>query len=128
MSAQHTPGPWEMTKLDTEPHKPDAYVLGRSLLYHWTGIGDVRLSGCEPGSEENAANARLIAAAPELLAALKRANGLINVLQMRLSDVGEFGLPEDLNGHYNGTGEDGKNVQICQQILAALEKAGARDM
>lgn len=58
-----------MTKLDTEPRKPDTYVLGRSLPHHWTGIGEVKLNGCEPGSEENAANARLIAGAPDLLAA-----------------------------------------------------------
>lgn len=77
---KHTPGPWEMTKLDTEPRKPDAYVLGRSLPHHWTGIGEVRLNGCEPGSEENAANARLIAAAPELLAACEGARALIRTI------------------------------------------------
>lgn len=77
----HTPGPWEMTKLGTEPRKPDTYVIGRILPHHWTGIGEVKLSGCAPGSEENAANARLIAAAPELLAACEAAQEFLTLLK-----------------------------------------------
>lgn len=66
---KHTPGPWKAVKLDTTPETPDIFMLGREVPNHWTGIGTFHAGGCERGNPENAANARLIAAAPELLAA-----------------------------------------------------------
>lgn len=55
MSTKHTPGPWEWTGLFIEH---DGRAIAQ-LLPH--------------GQKPNEANARLIAAAPELLEALKRA-------------------------------------------------------
>jgi hypothetical protein len=69
----HTPGPWIV-----EPHSDED-----ELLYVAAGLTRANgiitatwIAECDLQSgdlEENAANARLIAAAPELLAALKRA-------------------------------------------------------
>lgn len=65
----HTPGPWGVQRVKgsylvpfhvlAEDGKPVAYCEGDQLRPDRTGIGEAR------------ANARLIAAAPELLAALK---------------------------------------------------------
>ena len=68
MSAQHTPGPWKFGKELGARNGEwlvsfDAGSKGRGIAIAETRTG--------PGSEE--ANARLIAAAPELLAALERA-------------------------------------------------------
>lgn len=58
----HTPGPWK-----TRSHRSNVYVSG--------GIDDsdkeLWITVQTPGDEIRAANARLIAAAPDLLAALK---------------------------------------------------------
>ncbi len=63
MSA-HTPGPWEVgTRLD----KLDFPIVNpkNAEQYNWL------IAFAVPGYPESAANARLIAAAPDLLAALK---------------------------------------------------------
>lgn len=78
MTAAHTPGPWSV------PHmaRPDVncecgYVLTENLMgavctVHASGEGeDWQSHGDNPRFEEACANARLIAAAPDLFAALK---------------------------------------------------------
>jgi hypothetical protein len=67
MSGQHTPGPWEYTKA--------ASSGDRGIHAEGTGIfaeafADIRRAG-ENNSAEALANARLIAAAPDLLEALR---------------------------------------------------------
>jgi len=66
MSAQHTPAPWLITGED----KSFVYALGpKNTNRFWV---NVQAAGPEAiGQEEKEANARLIAAAPDLLAALK---------------------------------------------------------
>ena len=61
---KHTPGPWTWTR-SNEPGEVITWTLDgpRVLCRWWEGIG-------KPGSHD--ADARLIAAAPELLAALER--------------------------------------------------------
>jgi hypothetical protein len=66
MNTSHTPGPWVATTLDGygrfEIH---AHNGGRAIAKSPNGYGDASTA------ETNEANARLIAAAPELLAALQ---------------------------------------------------------
>ena len=60
MATKHTPGPW--TRVVSR---------GSSAAYTRVGAADfgavAECTGCRPSQEENAANARLVAAAPELL-------------------------------------------------------------
>ena len=77
MSAQHTPGPW---KLETEGH---GHLVngadGRTVVYlHRSGVRN---------RAEIEANARLVAAAPELLEALHAAR---NALEH--AACGQFGI------------------------------------
>ena len=68
MKAQHTPGPWKIEH-DYRPfviHTPDHHVVST-------------ISGTAATVPEAAANARLISAAPDLLAALKQALRYIEV-------------------------------------------------
>lgn len=78
--AKHTPGPWKATlRTVTAPETEDRLPL------------DVRLYG--GNADDNRANARLIAAAPDLLEALQECKQL---LDMVLCVQG--GLPPDANG------------------------------
>jgi len=65
---QHTPGPW-MTDDETVNHGP--IIIQRNF----PSIEVAAIYG--NGRDERAANARLIAVAPELLAILKRARAII---------------------------------------------------
>jgi hypothetical protein len=58
MSAKHTPGPWGVEK-----YEPSCLTMGGQALGH--------VAPDTASSEEREVNARLIAAAPELLEALK---------------------------------------------------------
>ena len=73
MSKQtHTPGPWR--------------VNGASV---WSDAGYVAELSSPRGPDERDANARLVAAAPELLAALERCIAVFN----ELADAGNYPLP-----------------------------------
>ena len=74
---KYTPGPWTLETVTTAvgichkigpfpPRRPDDVTTRSACLY-----ADYP-SGCNPADEELKANARLIAAAPELLEALER--------------------------------------------------------
>ncbi len=67
--AKHTPGPWKVSTTYKD------FAAGRAAIVPWSDQGrtlaEVRPIKCYPASEV-AANARLIAAAPDLLAACKR--------------------------------------------------------
>jgi len=66
--AQHTPGPWPLS----ETGDGKRYVIGEGLVSGPKGyeVAEVYSDDCDPA--EAIANARLIAAAPDLLAALER--------------------------------------------------------
>jgi hypothetical protein len=92
----HTPGPW---KIDGRGYRPDTKNGGEFVPIHaerggW--IADVR----EPD-----ANARLIAATPDLLAALK--------LALRWIDPDASPVPLS-------------NREVCNRIRAAIAKAEGR--
>jgi hypothetical protein len=68
MNTQHTPGPWEVSN----DHKPSPYIIRQDGRF--TGFASVKFHDFlknEKARQEQEANARLIAAAPELLAALQ---------------------------------------------------------
>ena len=63
MTTQHTPGPWN--------HAADSLRPGRYSIYHNGPIAHCGDTTAEPG--DGLANARLIAAAPDLLNACRQA-------------------------------------------------------
>ena len=63
MSAQHTPGPWRVERQNPSPTTGEWMIAGTKPGY----LAEVR----DCGSRDVQANARLIAAAPDLLAALQ---------------------------------------------------------
>jgi hypothetical protein len=75
MNAKHSPGPWRRTNLTVHTVAPEgALVLARVLE-----SGVETLAASTP--EQATANANLIAAAPELLAALEDASRALDVLE-----------------------------------------------
>lgn len=64
--AQHTPGPWEAGPNPKGICSNEYVVRPAGEFPHGRWVAD-----CGMGDEESVANARLIAAAPEMLAALK---------------------------------------------------------
>ena len=69
MTTKHTPAPWNTTWSDDEPHR---YVLGRGDMLIADCYADTAEDFGLPDPEEYQANAKLIAAAPELLDALQK--------------------------------------------------------
>jgi hypothetical protein len=74
MTTKHTPGPWT----------DDGHDGRDSLIIH-SQWGEVARVGANGDTSQRDANARLIAAAPELLAALKRAEEELNRMQSCLT-------------------------------------------
>ena len=77
--SKHTPGPWEYFE--------QRHWRGEKMYGCVRGGGMVIVNGCAPGgTEEDNANARLIAAAPELLAALELALTTLSSVACNESD------------------------------------------
>jgi hypothetical protein len=78
-TATHTPGPWEI-------NEGDGMAIAKVSHFAITApcTPDV---GSGLSREENAANARLIAAAPELLACLRRMCGMYGAYSKRLAPL-----------------------------------------
>lgn len=71
-AVKHTPGPWHVTTTE------DAYIVyGKGLPVARVG------ESCDMGDEEARANAELVAAAPELLAACREIRGVATNLLSR---------------------------------------------
>mgnify|MGYP001571482384 CR=1 FL=1 len=66
METKHTPGPWESTRVDDNTGHWLAYEIGSAMNF-----GGQRIARTVGWTETACANARLLAAAPDLLAALK---------------------------------------------------------
>jgi len=109
MTTKHTPGPWTYERL--YPHKKGC-AIGTGNLTNPTASTLIAtawnttkgLSG--PQDEETEANARLIAAAPELLEALQG--------MMHHHDHDQVGWPQD-------------QCLRCQTAFAAIAKAEGRE-
>ncbi len=118
MSTKHTPGPWFVGEVNRKKQRADINTDTRDsrLGYtSWTGLA--RVYGCDEnkriGTEIMEANARLIAAAPDLLKALR---GLLEGADC--SDYGEAGIdhPEPVSHQH------GNSCPICS-ARAAIAKA-----
>lgn len=73
----HTPAPWKAdTVVNSEDLHMEVYIPNRTLAYVLHYPNDIT-------TDETAANARLIAAAPELLEALKALENLTNIPAFR---------------------------------------------
>lgn len=64
MTTQHTPGPWRYEKANPSPTTGEHLIAGAKPGY----LAEIR----DCGSGDVSANARLIAAAPDLLACLRQ--------------------------------------------------------
>ena len=93
---QHTPGPWEY-----EPSPGTGCIYGKERNEHIT-ICDPHAVGCSTADDVAEANARLIAAAPNLLAACK-------AIDAKQQDPSIFRLPG--------------NCQEMTDLRAAIAKA-----
>lgn len=86
---KHTPGKWEVQEMSSgETHIVADHGLQKVAVMTWTGELDTAL--------EDAANARLIAASPQLLEALKELKQLLNgeVYSTARVDKEPIGFPE----------------------------------
>lgn len=82
MKAKHTPGPW---KIDVElGSRHGEFLIAKDAGDRGRGIA---IAETRAGSGSERANARLIAAAPELLAALQDALQLIELVVLFEGDV-----------------------------------------
>ena len=91
--SKHTPGPWSVGEVSHKKQRVDIDSLhADQTVGHQTWRGLARAYGCEDmpaeGTAAMLANARLIAAAPELLEALKEAH---NALELFASDESPSG-------------------------------------
>ena len=107
MSAQHTPGPWDLDRSGfiREARGPD-------------GCGILIASACDlsRSASEGEANARLIAAAPELLAALEALCREFSVVRRDLSRI-------DNNAGHDSSHEREAAKEVLRLARAAIAKA-----
>lgn len=76
MEHKHTPGPWEVRFDHPDVPEKIAFIRPASHPHEYSGNEISSVYGCgpeAPGNETAKANASLIAAAPDLLAALRKA-------------------------------------------------------
>lgn len=113
MTTKHTPGPWHVGDL-AAPN-----LAGRNaLVYAPSGyaVADAKVFHCKFGVPEMEANARLIAAAPDMLEALE---GLLLVEPTTRSDLAW----EMLTIHEKARRYD----QALERIKSAIAKARGED-
>lgn len=104
----YTRGPWEI-EYDNGDHGGEWYIVGPAQI-HFGATGDEVTAK---------ANAKLISAAPDLLEALKKCNGLIGEVKTILY---EFGLESDVPLEtLTSMSENFENA--LSQIQAAIAKA-----
>jgi hypothetical protein len=98
----HTPGPWTIEQESGNEGEAEVIVSDKRTIC-WTADTWSDAEGEASITEEDRANGRLIAAAPELLAALK---ALVDAQVCR---------------------DDGKDCAICEDAYAAIAKAEGRN-
>ena len=117
MTTQHTPGPWESNLVQVNGTNAMTYQIeGNALDVATRRVavlirGDMSPNGhCTYSAAEEEANARLIAAAPELLDALRNACNHFYALRDHAIESGLQGTVEQ---------------QAINEIIAAITKATA---
>lgn len=83
MNTKHTPGPW--IAIPDATHRDHQLIVAIGPEHTGLDVASVR-----PWMTHDEANARLIAAAPDLLAACKRAEELLSSITDIRSDLAEF--------------------------------------
>ena len=113
MEHKHTPGKWTLVKNTSGSHSTPPYIIVEDT--HSKNIATViPYASMEP--EEIEANARLIAAAPELLAALKKI-----IANPRRADKASVAYEIGKNLPLSERMEEER--QWYKQIISAVEKA-----
>ena len=109
--SEHTPGPWNVD----DSLARDGGEFGIAILAPYGRMQHVRIADMPPGEvgDETRANATLIAAAPDLLAALR---GLLDSLCD--SDI------DDLEDHDLGQGHDAAGCVLCEARAAIARATG----
>lgn len=81
MSASHTPGPWIVSDGDTYiENMAQCLLADKGTDREWTAVGIADKEGyAESVAYCHPANARVIAAAPELLACLEKIQGISSI-------------------------------------------------
>lgn len=97
METKHTPGPWELSTIPFEIRNTDSAAAIYGPMSEQGGsplIADVSRSA---GDGQASANAKLIAAAPEMLEALKEINEWLFVNYPEHGGINEFGTCPTFN-------------------------------
>ena len=103
--AKHTPGPWAVE----EDFNDGEELVGFNIISVPSGNEVVSNEGISGNSDEDRANARLIAAAPDLLAALKSSIALAD------ANVARF------DGHPIRTDECAALYEHCVSVIKKAE-------
>lgn len=101
----HTPGPWKVGGVDDLCVTPSDSTDERICVCWDPRPTEIEDGGLENHDDEIRANARLIAAAPELLAALKVAVKVMQDNDLDESMAGEFEIFTDAINKAEGRGE-----------------------
>lgn len=117
MKQQYTPGPWKIDRISERGRFKDQMMVSGECWREFALVY-VRLSGRTEDNAIGLANARLIAAAPDLLEALKKAEGVMQILLREYQEEWESDepAPECVNAVFANMG--------CVQ--SAIEKAEGR--
>lgn len=102
MNTKHTPGPWRATRANAQT-MPFQYDPPAVFAGDLKPVAVVHYGGSYAGSEEAEANARLIAAAPELAEAVR---GILSLIEN----------PDECGFAYS----DDKEVEFARAVLAKI--------
>lgn len=111
--SQHTPGPWKAASWQC--HAETSVMAGSQQVAECSGLGR--------HSDDCLADARLIAAAPELLEAAQRLSAWIEVLLHTL-DAEMDGFELELSNSTTGASETIRLKEHFDSARAAIAKAG----
>lgn len=78
MTTKHTPGPWNLTLNEQEYRTYNKYGDEELVKYHIVNVGIHYIAELDASEPQAVENAKLIAAAPELLEALQKAEAFIS--------------------------------------------------
>lgn len=111
--SKHVPGPWKMRQSRDGKR---IWISGETKRYGNREFLSVDHDDCD--HDEAEATARLIAAAPDLLAACEAAEAVLSDLAAELCERHEY------TGYFNS--EDGHGLKVIKALQAAIARAGGR--